>query len=94
LSAQESTTFERLRAILAQKFEVAPELIDPAARMDQLGIDSLAVIEVIFQIEDEFKISIQSDPGELQTLADLVACVDRLAEEQRGERASAGAARP
>jgi acyl carrier protein len=94
LSAQESTTFERLRAILAQKFEVAPELIDPAARMDQLGIDSLAVIEVIFQIEDEFKISIESDPGELQTLADLVACVDRLAEEQRGERASAGAARP
>jgi acyl carrier protein len=93
LSAQQSTTFERLRAILAEKFEVAPELIDPSARMDQLGIDSLAVIEVIFQIEDEFKISIQSDPGELQTLADLVACVDRLAEEQHA-RASAGAARP
>ena len=93
MSAQVSTTFERLRAILAEKFEVAPELIDPAARMDQLGIDSLAVIEVIFQIEDEFKISIQSDPGELQTLADLVACVDRLAEEQRVQ-ASAGAARP
>jgi acyl carrier protein len=93
LSAQESTTFERLRAILAEKFEVAPEIIDPAARMDQLGIDSLAVIEVIFQIEDEFKISIQSDPGELQTLADLVACVDRLAEEHRA-RASAGAATP
>ena len=51
MSVQESTTFERLRAILAEKFEVAPELIDPAARMDQLGIDSLAVIEVIFQIE-------------------------------------------
>jgi acyl carrier protein len=93
LSAQQSTTFDRLRAILAEKFEVAPELIDPAARMDQLGIDSLAVIEVIFQIEDEFKISIQSDPGELQTLADLVACVDRLAEERRA-RASVGAARP
>ena len=93
MSAQESTTFERLRAILAEKFEVAPELIDPTARMDQLGIDSLAVIEVIFQIEDEFKISIQNDPGELQTLADLVVCVDRLAEEQRA-RASAGATRP
>ena len=93
MSVQESTTFERLRAILAEKFEVAPELIDPAARMDQLGIDSLAVIEVIFQIEDEFKISIQSDPGELQTLGDLVACVDRLAEEQRA-RAAGGAAKP
>lgn len=93
MSPQENTTFERLRAILAEKFEVAPELIDPMARMDQLGIDSLAVIEVVFQIEDEFKISIQNDPGELQSLGDLVACVDRLAEEQR-TRVSAGAAKP
>ena len=93
MSPQDHTTFERLRAILAEKFEVAPELINPTARMDQLGIDSLAVIEVIFQIEDEFKISIESDPGELQTLGDLVSCVDRLAEEQR-VRASSGATRP
>ena len=93
MSAQENTTFKRLRAILAEQFEVAPELIDPTARMDQLGIDSLAVIEVMFQIEDEFKISMQSDPGELQTLADLVTCVDRLVDEQRA-RASAGAAKP
>lgn len=93
MSPHDNTTFERLRAILAEKFEVAPELIGPTARMDQLGIDSLAVIEVIFEIEDEFKISIQSDPGELQTLGDLVSCVDRLAEEQRA-RASSGAGGP
>ena len=92
MSAQESTTFERLRAILADKFEVAPELIEPTARMDQLGIDSLAVIEVVFQIEDEFKISIHEDPGELKTLADLVSCVDRLAVEQ-GSLAASGAAK-
>ena len=91
MSAQESTTFDRLRQILAEKFEVAPELIDPTARVDQLGIDSLAVIEVIFQVEDEFKISIQNDPGELQTLADLVSCVDRLAEEQRAGKTSGAA---
>ena len=93
MSAQDNTTFQRLREILAKKFEVEPELIDPTARMDQLGIDSLAVIEVLFQIEDEFKISIQTDPGELQTLGQLVSCVDRLVEEQRA-RAASGAANP
>ena len=93
MSAREDTTFERLREILAKKFEVAPELIDPTARLDQLGIDSLSVIEVIFEIEDEFKVSIQSDPGELQTLGDLVSCVDRLAAEQRPQ-VSSGAAKP
>ena len=42
MSAEADTTFERLRQILAKEFEVAPELIHPAARMDELAIDSLA----------------------------------------------------
>ena len=79
MSPEENTTFERLQQILTKEFEVAPELIHPAARMDQLAIDSLAVIEVMFRLEDEFKISFPQDPGELQTVGDLVSCVDRLA---------------
>ena len=91
MSPEENTTFERLRKILAKEFEVPPELIHPAARMDELTIDSLAVIEVIFQLEDEFGISFPQQPGKLQTIGDLVSCVDRLAIEQRA-RASSGAA--
>jgi acyl carrier protein len=93
LSPEESTTLERLRQILAKEFEVAPELIHPAARMDQLAIDSLAVIEVMFQLEDEFKISFPQEPGKLQTVGDLVSCVDRLASEQ-GARSSSGPKAP
>ena len=93
MSSSEHMTFERLREILANEFEVAPELISPAARMDQLAIDSLAVIEVMFRLEDEFKISFPQDPGELQTVGDLVSCVDRLATEQRAG-ASSGAVAP
>ena len=61
--------------------------------MDELAIDSLAVIEVIFRLEDEFKISFPQDPGELPTVGDLVSCIDRLVTEQRA-RASSGAAAP
>lgn len=93
MSPQEKTTLERLRQILAKEFEVAPELINPTARMDQLAIDSLAVIEVMFQLEDEFKISFPQDPGELQTIGELVSCVDRLVAAQRA-RALPGAAAP
>ena len=93
MSSEESQTFERLRQILAKEFEVAPELIHPAARMDELAIDSLAVIEVIFQLEDEFKINFPQNPEKLQTVGDLASCVDRLATEQRA-RASPGAAAP
>lgn len=93
MSVEADTTFERLRQILAKEFEVAPELIHPAARMDQLAIDSLAVIEVIFQLEDEFNISFPQRPGELQTVGDLASCVDRLTAEQHA-RGSSGAAAP
>jgi len=92
LSTEENTTFERLRQILAKEFDVAPELIHPAARMDELAIDSLAVIEVIFQLEDAFDISFPQEPGQLQTVGDLVARVDRLVTEQRAPAPSEAAA--
>ncbi len=76
-STQEST-LERLQRILANEFEVATDVITPTARLDSLGIDSLAVIEVIFRLEDEFKVSFPQDPGELPTIGDLVAAIDRL----------------
>ena len=92
MSTEENTTFERLRQILAKEFDVAPELIHPAARMDELAIDSLAVIEVIFQLEDAFDISFPQEPGQLQTVGDLVARVDRLVTEQRAPAPSEAAA--
>ena len=94
MSPEENATFERLREILAKEFEVAPELIHPEARMDELAIDSLAVIEVIFQLEDVFGVSFPQEPGklQLQTIGDLVSCVDRLVIQQRARTPSGAAA--
>lgn len=80
---EDNKTFQRLRQILVKEFEVAPELIHPAARLDQLALDSLAVIEVMFQLEDEFKVSFPQDLGDLPTVGDLASCIDRLGAEQR-----------
>lgn len=91
MSAPDNTTLERVRQILAKEFEVASELIEPTARLDQLAIDSLAVIDVMFQLEDEFKISFPKEPGQMPTVGDLVSCIERLAAEQR-PRAPSGAA--
>jgi len=91
LNPEEETIFERLREILAKEFEVLPDLIQPTARLDQLAIDSLAVLEVMFRLEDEFKINFPQDPGELKTIGDLVSAIDRLETAQRA-RPSPGAA--
>jgi acyl carrier protein len=92
LNPEEETIFERLREILVKEFEVVTELIQPTARLDQLAIDSLAVLEVMFRLEDEFKINFPQDPGELKTIGDLVSAIERLATEQRARPAPGAAA--
>jgi acyl carrier protein len=49
-----------------------------------LGLDSVAALELIVELEDAFDIQIgNQDAGELQTLADVAALVRRLTGEQK-----------
>jgi acyl carrier protein len=86
-SDENDTTFARVRRILSDEFAVARERIEPDVRMDQLAIDSLAVIEVMFRLEEEFKITFTQDPAqwseELKTVGDLAAAIDRLVSESK-----------
>ena len=81
------TTLQTLQRILKKDFQLEPEVLFPEARLEDLAIDSLAVIEVLFAVEDEFGITVPSEPAalqnQLQTVGDLVAYVDRLIAEQR-----------
>jgi acyl carrier protein len=73
------STIERLRTILARDFDIKPELAQPEATLESLDFDSLRMIEVIFVIEDEFKMTVTADPVELKglaTLADLARFID------------------
>jgi acyl carrier protein len=80
------TTLQSVQAILKANFGLLPEVLPPGARLEDLAIDSLAVIEVMFAIEDEFKVTVSSDAAtlqaQMQTVGDLVAYVDKLVAEQ------------
>ena len=80
------TTFERVANILRTHFEVDPGSITPGARLQDLAIDSLGVIEIMFALEDEFGITVPRLEGDarsaLVTVDDLVRFVDRLLSEQ------------
>jgi acyl carrier protein len=79
-------TLQSVQAILNANFGLAPEVLQPEAKLEDLAIDSLAVVEVLFAIEDEFKITVPSEPvalqTQLQTVGNLVAYVDKLIDEQ------------
>ncbi len=52
----------------------------PSHRLEEdLGADSLDVVELVLELEDEFAISISDADGDaVKTVADVIALVDRL----------------
>ena len=79
-----TTTFERLRAILIKDYQLAPESLTFDAPMEALGIDSLGVAELLFNIEDEFKVTLPPEPVQLATVGEVVGYIDALVAAQSG----------
>jgi acyl carrier protein len=81
------TTLERLHTLLVRDFELKPEMLQPEATLESMDIDSLRMIEILFCIEDEFKITVPAEQAELRarvkTLGNLAAYIDELAAAQR-----------
>lgn len=79
------STYARLTEILASDYNLPPEKLVPGARLEELGVDSLGVMELLFKIEDEFRIQVPSDQVELATVEDVVNYIDRLVAEQTAQ---------
>lgn len=75
-------TFERLGALLRRDFDVKAEALEAEATLESLDIDSLRMIEILFCVEEEFRISVPAEHNELRarlkTLGDLSAYIDSL----------------
>jgi len=78
------TTAETLETILVDKFSVPREVIRPEATLTELGLDSLDLIEVFFEVEETFNIRVPQDGATLRaaTLQELLDTVTRLVEEE------------
>ena len=89
-----TTTLERLRAILVKDYQIAPDAVTLEAPLAGLGIDSLGVAELLFNVEDEFKIALPPEPVALATIGDVVQYIDALAGKQHGSTTQPGAPGP
>ena len=88
-------TFDRLCAILAKDYKLDPAQLTPDAPLEGLGVDSLGLADLLFNLEDEFGIRMPSEPVQLQTLGDVVAFIDGLmAAETASAQPASGAALP
>ena len=78
-------TQDRIRAIIAEQAMQEPDQISDDSTPEDLGIDSLGLVEAIFAIEEEFDISIPFNANEpdksdfdISTMGTISAAVERL----------------
>ena len=68
-------------AIVAKKLPKPGQTIELTDRLDELGIDSFAAVEMIFDLEERFDIQISYNSNdarpEFQTVGDVVTAIQK-----------------
>ena len=68
---------------LKDRMNVDPGRVTPDAPLAELGVDSLMLLELMFEFEDRFEIKIDNDVTTPQTVGDMVALMDGLIASQK-----------
>jgi acyl carrier protein len=69
---------DKIREIIVEQLGVsAEEVVPEASFIDDLGADSLDIVELVMAIEEEFALEIPDDDAEkIQTIQDAVSYVE------------------
>ncbi len=80
---------DQVIAIIAEQALLEPEDVKPESTLEDLGIDSMGVVESIFAIEEAFDISVPfnaNNPTEsdfdISSVASIINGIERLKAEQ------------
>jgi len=74
-----SSTLERVKKVVVDRLKVSPyEVTEDASFVDDLGADSLDVVDLVIGFEDEFEIQIPDEDAEKITkVKEAVEYIDR-----------------
>lgn len=70
-------TIDTIRDILEEKLDLDPAIMTEDATFETLGIDSLDLVELICELEDQLGIDF-GDPEGLVNLGDVASYIDSL----------------
>ena len=71
--------FEKIKKMLAAQINVAEDLIKPESYIiNDLGADSLDVVEMLMAVESEFNVTIPDEVAmEMKTIQDVVNFIEK-----------------
>lgn len=76
--------FDKIRDIIVDQLDAEADAVTAEASIiDDLGADSLDVVDLISSVEDEFDVEIPDDKVEgIKTVGDIVAYIESAASEE------------
>ena len=77
------SSLKDLQDLIQEKYGIEPSALDPSASIRAAGLDSLALVEFLFAVEDRFGISLPEQQTEIDTLVELATLVDGLRATQK-----------
>ncbi len=79
ISAMSNDIFDRVKKVTVEELDVKPEdVTEESSFTDDLGADSLDVVELVMAFEDEFGIDIPDEEvGEIKTVGNAVAYISK-----------------
>ena len=68
---------DKVKEIISQQLDAEPsKIVDDAAFIDDLGADSLAIVELVLAFEEQFEIDIpDEDTEKIRTVGDAVSYI-------------------
>ena len=72
------TTTDQLTRLIHDKFDIDPATLEADKPLADYGLDSLALAELLFTIEEEFDVVFPDRPENIDTLAGLAGLIDSL----------------
>lgn len=72
-------TFDKVKKLLAEQLNISADKITENSKViDELGADSLDVVEMLMTLEDEFNVTVTDEESvALKTVGDIVKLIDK-----------------
>lgn len=67
-----------IRQFLQERLNVDPETVVPEALLKDLGVDSLTLLELLFECEEKLNINMAEDTSTPTTVAELISIVEKF----------------
>ena len=75
-------TLATVQEIVAEELDIVVAELRPDRPLEELGVDSLGIIEVMFKLEETFDVRMGDERVPIKTVQDIANIVDKLIRER------------